>query len=241
METCRRAGAAISSAVKVRSSCRPREPGANDRPLPQPHPTKRLGTVTHPLLDVAQMPADSPPTDLNSAGEVPGTLETPDRRAREAGHSADLGDPDQLRRDVPRVQPSYMGRYLFIEVDWGQEVRDRSFAPPLSWLSLLPSRHADLPNTSRPRLNNPVAAEARGVGIRIVCSWPCRRAVTCLWRGRKIRGRGCLRRGRSGLVRPLARFPPSEEKPGRSAWQDEDGHGGSRHAPLPVVRSREPP
>src|SRR5262245_43856993 len=38
----------------------------------------------------------------------------------------------------------------------------------------------------------------------------------------------------------LTRFPPVEEKPGRSPCQDEDAHGGSRHAPLPVVRSREP-
>jgi hypothetical protein len=33
-------------------------------------------------------------------------------------------------------------------------------------------------------------AEAQGAGIRIVCGWGRRRAMTRLWQGRKIRGKG---------------------------------------------------
>jgi hypothetical protein len=53
----------------------------------------------------------------------------------------------------------------------------------------------------------PLSRGPGGVGIRIVCSWPCRRAMACLWRGRKTRGRAGPSQGRKPTREPRCSRP----------------------------------
>jgi hypothetical protein len=61
-----------------------------------------------------------------------------------------------------------------------------------------------------------------------VCSWPCRRAVDRLWRGRKIRGRACPTPG--GRAAACLQAAPPER--GRT-----EGRSGVPGVRLPNLRS----